>query len=516
MTGQEVRYGIIDLGSNTARLVIMLAVQGYAYRLEDEVREVVRLRQCMSDAGLSDAAMQRARSALHVFQRFCRALEVDVIIATATSAVRDAVNGPAFLEQIERELGMTLRILDGEREAYYGTIGALNDVDLRTGYVLDIGGGSAQVSRVEDQRYRHGQSAPLGALALTERFVTSDPISNREFKAIQDEIDAQLDAFDWLAPGQGGLVGLGGTIRNLAKREAARTAYPLNTLHGFQLSRNAVAETIDELRSLPLSKRLKLTGIRSDRADIILPGAMVTTAVMARVGVEELTISTNGLREGLFFEQFWRHLDYPVVPDVRGFGVLNLAHIYRYQKTHANHVRLLTRRLFDQLQPIHGYGPNERELLDAAALLHDTGTIINYNDHHYHSQMLIVNNGLPGFSPREIALIALLVRYHRKGSPSVGEFASIMEEGDDERLVQSSAMLRLAEYLERSRNGAVDDVIVTWTDESMRLTLIADYYPAVEIWQAERYAVELFEEAFGRTVTLDTTAAPTALEGADL
>ena len=178
------------------------------------------------------------------------------------------------------------------------------------------------------------------------------------------------------------------------------------------------------------------------------------------------------------------------MPDVRGFGVLNLAHIYRYQKAHANHVRFLTRRLFDQLQPLHGYGPNERELLDAAALLHDIGTIINYNDHHHHSQMLIVNNGLPGF-------YAARDRPHRPACPlssqglaQLGDFASIMEEGDAERLVQSSALLRLAEYLERSRNGAVDDVIVTWTDEDLRLTLIADYYPAVEIWQAERYAVE--------------------------
>ena len=264
MTGQEVRYGIIDLGSNTARLVIMLAVQGYAYRLEDEVREVVRLRQGMSEAGLSDAAMARARSALHVFQRFCRALEVDVIIATATSAVRDAANGPAFLEQVERELGMTLRILDGEREAYYGSIGALNDVDLRTGYVLDIGGGSAQMSRVEDQRYRHGQSAPLGALALTERFVTSDPIGKREFKTIQDEIDAQLDAFDWLAPRSGRARRPG---RHDPQSGQARSrpdrAIPSTRCMVFNSRATPSPRPSMNLRSLPLAKRLKLAGIRS-------------------------------------------------------------------------------------------------------------------------------------------------------------------------------------------------------------------------------------------------------------
>jgi exopolyphosphatase/guanosine-5'-triphosphate,3'-diphosphate pyrophosphatase len=508
MTAQEVRYGIIDLGSNTARLVIMLAIPGYAYRLEDEVREVVRLRQGMSEGGLSDEAMARAFSALQLFSRFCQAIEVDVLIPTATSAVREAANGPAFVKRVERELGIKLQILDGEREAYYGAIGALNDVALRTGYILDIGGGSAQISRVEDQRYLRGQSALLGALALTERFVTTDPISKREFRQIEEEIARQLDAFPELdLPGEG-LVGLGGTIRNLAKREAVRADYPLNTLHGFRLTAASVDATIEELRERTVDERCRLGGLRADRADIILPGAMVTRAVMERMDVEALTISTNGLREGLFLERFWEHLDYPVVPDVRSYGVLNLARIYRYQKRHASHVRFLARRLFDQLRLLHGYGPAERELLDAAALLHDIGTVVNYNDHHHHSQMLIVSNGLPGFSPREIGLIALLARYHRKGGPETDPFRRILDDGDGQLLVQTAAILRLAEYLERGRNAAVDDVIVTWTDTVLRVTLVADIYPAVELWQAERYATALLGEAFDRRVVLDSTAAP--------
>jgi exopolyphosphatase/guanosine-5'-triphosphate,3'-diphosphate pyrophosphatase len=508
MSQQEVRYGVIDLGSNTARLIIMTAIPGYAYRLEDEIREVVRLRQGMTARGLSQEAMDRAYFALRLFKRFCDAIQVDVLIPTATSAVREAANGPDFLDRVERELGMTMQVLDGEREAYYGVIGAINDVDIRKGYVMDIGGGSAQISRVEDQRFVRGQSALLGALALTEGFVTTDPISKREYKALQAEIERQLDGFDWLAAGNGPLVGLGGAIRNLAGREAARSDYPLNTLHGFRLSAESLAKTIDELRTLPLAKRRKLAGLRPDRADIILPGAMVAQAVMARLGVDGLTISVNGLREGLFLERFWGHLDYPVAADVRSFGVLNLARIYRYQKRHANHVRFLARRVFDQLQPLHGYGPPERELLDAASLLHDLGSLINYDDHHHHSQMLIVSNGLPGFAPREIALIALLTRYHRKGTPTLGAFASIMEPGDKARLTRLAAILRLAEYLERGRNSAVDDVIVTWTDEELRITLVADFYPAVELWQSERYAVELLSTAFKRAVRLESAAAP--------
>ena len=502
------KLAVIDLGSNTARLVIYAAVPGYAYRLDDEIREVVRLRQGMTADGLSPAAVERAFSALHLFKRFCDAMQVDVIIPTATSAVRDAANGPAFVERVRNEIGLTLRILDGEREAYYGAIGALNDTGLRDGAIIDIGGGSTQVSQVAESRFVRGQSAPIGALALTDRFVDHDPARKREVRAIQDEIDRRLDGFDWLTEQQGDLVGLGGTIRNLAAIEAARCDYPLHTLHGFRLTAAAVDESIEALRTLPLSKRRKIAGLNADRADIILPGAMVLRSVMDRLDAGHVTISINGLREGLFLEQFWGHLADPVAPDVRGFGVLNMARTYDYQKNHANHVRFLARRLFDQLAPLHGYGAWERALLDAGALLHDLGTLITYHRHERHSLMLITNGGLPGFSPREIALIALLARYHRKGTPRTREYDSLLEADDEERLACLAALLRVAEYLERGRNIAIDDVVVTWTDDRLRLTLIADLYPAVEIWQTEGHAAELLSAVFAREVLVESTAAP--------
>ena len=507
---------IIDLGSNTARVVVMNATPGHAYRLEDEIREVVRLRQGMTDEGLSAEAMQRGFATLRLFKRFCDGVSAFPIIATATSAVRDAANGALFVSRVRAELGLDLRVLDGEREAYYGTIGALNDVSLSNGAVLDIGGGSAQVSLIRARRYVRGQSAPIGALALTDRLVKHDPISEGEYKAVRNEIERELDAFDWLPEVRGQLVGLGGTIRNMARIEAERQNYPLSTLHGFELTLASVEESIRLFRTLPLSKRLKVPGLRGDRADIILGGALVIQAVMKRLGADRLTVSINGLREGLFYEYFWGHLHDPVIADIRSFGVLNLARIYGYQKTHANHVRFLAGRMFDQLAPLHGYGAAERELLSAAALLHDLGTVIGYDDHDQHSQTLITNAGLPGFSPREIALIALLTRYHRKGAPAPGAYASVLHGGDDLLLMRLAAILRLAEYLERGRTSAVDDVAISWHDapggegeaRTLRLTLIADEYPAVEIWQTQRNAVALMERAFGCTVAIDSTAAP--------
>jgi exopolyphosphatase/guanosine-5'-triphosphate,3'-diphosphate pyrophosphatase len=146
-------------------------------------------------------------------------------------------------------------VLEGEQEAYYGTIGALNEGNLVQGIVVDIGGGSAQVNEVRERRFYHGQSLPLGALALTERFVRSDPIKRAEVEAIQAEIEQRLSKISWLKKQKGPLVGLGGTIRNLARIEAARQNYPLNTLHGFTLSRVSVEQSIELFRELPLNKR---------------------------------------------------------------------------------------------------------------------------------------------------------------------------------------------------------------------------------------------------------------------
>lgn len=458
--------------------------------------------------------MARGFATLRLFKRFCDSVRADTIIATATSAVRDAANGALFVSRVQREVGLTLRILDGEREAYYGVIGALNDVALSEGAVVDIGGGSAQISLVRERRFVRGQSAPLGALALADRLIKHDPATDSEVKAVSAEIDRQVERFTWLPDVRGPLVGLGGTIRSLARIEAERAAYPLSTLHGFELTLASVEESIRQFRAVALSKRVKLPGLRSDRADIILPGAMVIQAIMQRLGMDRLTVAVNGLREGLFYEHFWGHLADPVIPDIRSFGVLNLARMYQYQKTHANHVRFLAGRMFDQLIPLHGYGAAERGLLTAAALLHDLGTVIGYDDHDVHSQTLITNAGLPGFSPREIALIALLTRYHRKGTPSPGNFASLLQRGDDLLLMRLSAILRLAEYLERGRTSAVDDIAVSWGSSGkeqrdyLRLTLIADVYPAVEIWQTQRNALDLMARAFDRHVLLDSTAAP--------
>jgi len=491
------RVAIIDLGSNTNRLVVLNTRVGYSYRLEDQVREVVRLRHGMTERGLSAEAFERGLSTMRLFKNFCDSTKVGKIIAVATSAVREAANGSLFVQQVREEIGLELQVLTGEQEAYYDTLGALNEVSIQKGVILDIGGGSIQLSEVRKRRFQQGVSLTLGALALTERFVSHDPVTKDEYAALQAEIEHQLDTVKWLEKKKG-----------LAQIQAEDENYPLFTLHGFVLKRESVEESVRLFRKLPVDERRNIPGLTPDRADIILPGAMTLLEVMKRMDVEKIAISQNGVREGVFLEYFWEHLDPPILPDVRRFSVLNLARFYNYEKEHSNHVRFLAERIFLQLTPLHGYDSQVFELLDAAALLHDIGRIIDYRGHHKHSQTLVENNGLPGFSPRGLALIGLLTRYHRKGNPSIDGYEMLLDKDDLTLLTRLSAILRMAETLERGRNANVNDVIATWDDDELRLTLITDAYPSVELWQAERNAAPLMAAAFERDVRLDSFAPP--------
>ena len=500
------RIAIIDLGSNTNRLIIMETRLGFSYRLVDEVREVVRLRHGMTEEGLTDEAIDRGLSTLRLYKDFCEQTGVNQILATATSAVREAKNGPAFLERIKKELDLSIQLLTGEKEAYYDTLGALNEITMTDGVILDIGGGSIQLSDVKDRRFVQGISLSLGALALTERFITGDPISNNEYHLLEREITRNLDSITWIDQKiKGPLVGLGGTIRNLALIEAQRQKYPLSTQHGFILTKDSVKKSLEIFQELPLKKRQRIPGLSPDRADIILPGALVLLKVMERLQVKEMQLSVNGLREGVFFELFWSDLSPPIIHDVRGYSVLNLARNYMYEEEHANHVGYLAGRIFDQLNPLHGYGDEEKELLFAASLLHDLGRIIGYSSHHKHTQTLLEYNGLPGYTPRETSLIALLCRYHRKGDPDIQEYKLLLDKKDRLMLRRLAAILRLAECLERGRNANIKEVVVTWDNKQLDFKLTAGQYPAVELWQATRNAGPLLAETYQRKVSFTST-----------
>src|SRR5271165_3318705 len=467
------RLAVIDLGSNSFRLVVFMAGSGW-WRRTDEIYEPVRIGEGLMATGrLGEKPMRRALATLDVFAHFCRAagLGEGSVDAVATSAIRDAENAAELLAQARSCLGLPIRVLSREQEARYGYLAAVNSTTLRDGSVLDLGGGSLQLVRVADRLIGDSGSWPLGTVRMSERFLPPNgPAKRRQLEELRDHVAAELARAPWLAEGgaQGGggrLVGTGGTVRNLAAAAQRAAGLPSNGVQGMVIERDALDELVQRLAALPASERASVPGIKPARADLILAGAVVVQGVLQAGGFDALETTEAGLREGIFFERLLADRDPPLFKDVRRASVLNLAARYYVDLAHTRHVAALALGMFDELARLglHDGDARERELLWAASMLHDIGMSVDYDDHHKHSRYLILNGGLPGFTPIEVAIIAQAARYHRKGMPEPGPLEPLFGSGDAARLDRCAVLLRLAEDLERSRDQLVRGTHFTLT-----------------------------------------------------
>ena len=496
----DTRTAVIDLGSNSFRLVVFTAAHGW-WKRTDEIFLAVRVGAGLDATGeLGEAPMQRALEAVEVFAHFLTATQIGAqdVAAVATSAIRDASNQAAFLERVQLDTGLQVRVLSRDEEAHYGYLAAVNSTTLADGVVLDLGGGSMQLVEVNSRHPGRLGSWPLGAVRMTEHFLPDgDEASKKERKALRAHVEQALaDDAAWLPRAGRRLVGIGGTMRNLAAAVQAEEDLPSLGVQGFEIRRVALDDLIKRLAHLPASERSSIKGIKYARADLILAGAIVVQAVLEFGGFDAIEVTEAGLREGVFFGS---HLDGdpPLFDDVRRASVLNLAARYHVDHAHTEHVCRLALGLFDELAAagLHDGDRWERELLWCACVLHDIGMSVDYDDHHKHSRYLILNAGLPGFTPREVALIAQAARYHRKGMPDFGELEPLARDGDGARLDRMSILLRLAEDLERSRDQSVREAHVRSDDGTVCLELEADGAASVERWAAQR-EVDLFDRAF--------------------
>jgi exopolyphosphatase/guanosine-5'-triphosphate,3'-diphosphate pyrophosphatase len=500
------RTAVVDLGSNSFRLVVFSAENGW-WKRTDEIYESVRIGAGLAETGrLSEERMRRGWSVVEVFHHFTRATGIDDIVAVATSAIRDATNGPEFVAGA----ALPVRVLSREEEARYGYLAAVNSTTLADGAVLDLGGGSMQLVAVQDRVAHELESWPMGAVRMTERFLADGgPASPKQLDALREHVRRTLADSPWVAASGSRLVGIGGTVRNLAAAAEAAAALPSIGVQGFHLSAKALGDLVDRLAVLPAAERGRIAGIKPARADIILAGAVVVQTVIEAGGFDGVEVTEAGLREGIFFEGHLAQRDHRF-PDVRRASVENLAAMYHVDQAHTDHVAHLALQMFDELAALglHDGDPAEREIVWAAAVLHDIGMTIDYDDHHRHSRYLILNSGLPGFGPRELVLIAEIARYHRKGSPSFSsELAPVVRKGDQAILERGATLLRLAEGIERARDQAVRDVELTPGDDgTITLSLEADEDVSVSRWAAERER-ELFARAFGRQLAITTAAA---------
>jgi exopolyphosphatase/guanosine-5'-triphosphate,3'-diphosphate pyrophosphatase len=480
-------------------------VPGRWWKRTDEIHEAVRIGAGLEATGrLQPEPIERALETIELYAHFCRALGIDDVRPLATSAIREAANRDEFVRAARARSGLAVEVLPWEGEARLGYLAGVNSTTLEEGVVLDLGGGSLQLVDVQQRLARDAGSWKLGAVRMTERFLPTQRTKPKQLDALRAHVREELATAPWLAPSsetERRLTGIGGAVRNLAAAALLAGGLPSHGVQGFLLTPEALAQLVEQLAGLPGSRRGAVPGIKPERGDLILAAAVVLETVIEQGGFAGLEATEAGMREGAFFDSLFADREPPLFPDVRRASVLNLAEQYHADLAHTNHVARLALEMWDELARagVHAGRREERELLWAASMLHDIGMTVDYDDHHRHSRYLILGAGLPGFSPRETALVAQSVRYHRKGTPSLDELEPLAQRGDGELLDRLAALLRVAEQLERARDQSVASVDVATADGTVELRLTAAGDVTVARWSAQRQA-DVFERAFGRAL----------------
>jgi len=407
------RLGAIDVGSNSIRLLVAEFDPQGGIKVIDEVKDQPRLAAGIAESNrLDEFAMARALQTLGRMREVAERRGVKRISAVATSAVREADNGKAFVDRVRREVGIPLRIIDPETEAALSWRSVAHHFPLGTGRALvaDIGGGSLELIGAINGLVELTRSLPLGAVRLTEQYLFEDRSRSKEVAKLRSKVRKQLKkAGRWREWNNVTLIGSGGTFTNLARMVLARRGHPTEAAHGEIIKTAEVEQMLEWLCTLSVDRRRNVPGLNPQRADIILAGLAVTAELLNLVEARSLTVSAFGLREGLLLEMIGESVQRNADPlrSMREF-------VDRCQgdRRHVDQVRTIGLTLFDRLCNVMGADPAERPILEAACLLHDVGQVVSYRKHHKHSFQLIMHAERLNFTSRDLYLVALVSRYH--------------------------------------------------------------------------------------------------------
>lgn len=490
---REVRIAAIDIGSNSIRQIVADVFPDGTIRIVDEMKAAPRLGTGLDEAGrLGEPNMAEAVEALTRMATLARQLGAKRIEAVATSAVRDAANGQVFLARVRRETGLRVRLLHGEEEARLAFRSALAHFELGAGrsVVMDIGGGSLELALAAEGLVERLVSFPFGAIRMTEQFLAggNGPKGVKKLrKHVRQAIRKALPLRDWRGAD---VIGSGGTFTNLAGMFLARQGIRVRSVHGTRIPRHEVEHILEQLAAMTPEERLAVEGLNPGRADIIVAGLAVAAEVLARVEPRDLAASGYGIREGLLLETARVKAVIADPGEARERSVMGFAERCHYEAPHSQQVRALALQIFDALGARLGCDPAERQTLADAALLHDVGYHINYQGHHKHSYHLIQHADLLGISPDEQIVIAHVARYHRGSEPrrKHAEFWAL-DRDTRERIRRLSAILRVADGLDRGHVRAVERVKVRWLERAVRLTPVprrANAPMRLELWGASR------------------------------
>ena len=485
-------FAVVDLGSNSARMIVFRLREGEHLDVLEDARAPLRLARALREGNrLGPGAIARTLEAFHDFRAVADGAGATRIIAVATSAVRDAEDGDDLVREAER-LGVSLQVIDGDLEARLGFLGAVHDLSVSSGITMDVGGGSMELSRFVERKLDASWTVPLGSLRVSDRFLENDPPTEKELRKLREHIGGTLSGagVTELATGED-LVGIGGTVRNLAKVDLHRSDDPLQILHGHELSERHLAAIAEDLAERSMKRRTQASGLNPDRADSIVGGASVVLGAMRHLGARRLIVSSRGLREGLALDAFER--DVPPASWVRAISVATLsARFATWEEGPARRRSSIATRLHEALDPA---APNAvGEMLAHAATLLDIGRAIDYYDRFEHAATIAGAADLAGFSHADLGALVTILRLGANHARP-GPYARLVDDADRPAVERAAAALLLADELNRRiPPGAPAPVSSNWLRDGFEVVA-----PVPAGWRP-RAVADRFSQVFGRAL----------------
>jgi len=470
-----------------------------------EERYPVRFGHGVFSSGRMSAEAQSAAVAgLQKAAGCIKDLEIQKYRAVATSAVRESPNRREFVRAVKQRAGISVEVIPGTEEMrlVHAAVSRRMLMGTEQWIMVELGGGSVEVALASSSRISWCETHAMGAVRLLELFAPGGK-ETKDFLELLTEYAATMRLSARARAAQGyGFIATGGNIEVLARIAGAESGPPGGT--GIpRIKRGALRKVILELSRMTASERMRLFELRPDRADVILPAAVVYLHLATVFEADDILAPGGGIREGIVLD-LAEKLDHRRTLRDEGAidDAVSLGRKYSFDEAHSVHVARLAEQLFDQLTEIHGLAVRDRLLLVAAAILHDIGDFVSLKGHHKHSLYLISRAELRGLSAREVFLVGNIARYHRKSAPSVhhAEFA-LLSAADRERVRRLAAILRIADALDKEHQEKIRRVAVRVAGGRVEILAGRDGDLVLERWALEKKS-DLFRRVFGVEVAL--------------
>lgn len=489
----------IDVGSNALRLAVGRVNSDQKLEVIATVREPIRLGQDVFKVGaISEKSASQLVAAIRNFHQICQRHHAAIIRAVGTSALREAGNREMVIAEVLRRTGIELTTIGPEEEARLVHLAVSQKVDLQgtRALIVDIGGGSMELTRVDDGRIKGTDCFLVGAVRLIQRLDERKIGQQRFPKLVRDYIAIFGQRIERLTSGDriDLVVGVGGNVETLGDLRQQL----LEQRDGDNLTLEELERIIKHLATLDYVGRVKQLGLHPNRVDVIVPAAIVLQSVLEKVGAARIVIPRVGLREGILYDIVWElYQDAPARHRKLAVNsALQLGRKYFFDQNHAETVARFALSLFDATADHHGLERQHRLLLEISALLHDIGQYISVNGHHKHSYYLIMASPMNGLPTCDRELVANIARYHRKASPSI-EHANYQRLSSRSRVVVAklAAILRLADGFDAEHAALVQDVEIEYRRQKLKLRLKGSGDLLLAKWAVTKKA-NLFQEVF--------------------